>query len=754
MGGILNSAAVEPGDVSYVEMHGTGTQFGDAGEMTSVLNTFAPSPSGQSRSRGQHNPIFLGSAKANIGHGEAASGVSSLVKVLLMMEKDTIVPHCGIKTQINRRFPTDLDDRNVRIAQAPVPWRRSENASSKPRRVLVNNFSAAGGNSALLLEDAPLQWSEEHRDKELCHHHLISVSAKSPASFHGNLHSMLRYLDACPHVSLGKLSYTTTARRTHHQHRVMASGSKVEDIVSQLRACLDSGTGTTRPKNKPEIMFAYAGQGALYPGMGRELSYRFSVFRDEVMRLDQLAQSMSFPSVLSVIDSDAKDTDDLEPMAVQLAGVCVQMALGKLWRSWNVVPAAVVGHSLGEYSALNAAGVLTDADTLFLVGTRARLLQDKCTQGSHSMLVVKGSLDDVTEALQGKHYEVACINSPVETVLAASNEDLKRVKESLALVGFKSTPLQVPYAFHSAQVDPILPDFRSLASAVAFSPPKTPILSPLDIAVYHGEETGFSPDYLVRHTREPVNMDKALRLASRRNLVTDRTTALEVGAHPALSGMLKAVLGPQINCLASLSRGRPHDQVLNASLKSLYMSGSDIRWQQFHADSQEWHEVLPLPAYSWDLKSYWIQYVNDWSLRKGDAPPPASDAPKLESTTIHRVVEEKVSASGASLVVEANIAREDLSPLVQGHEVDGIPLCTPSVYADMALTLGEHLLQHYLPIRSEKMVDVAEMTVSKALILRQGASSQLLQAHCDASWETNTATIKFMSFDVSTCLLN
>ena len=144
-----------------------------------------------------------------------------------------------------------------------------------------------------------------------------------------------------------------------------------------------------------------------------------------------------------------------------------------------------------------------------------------------------------------------------------------------------------------------------------------------------------------------------------------------------------------------------------------------------------------------------MQYVNDWSLRKGDPPVALNNTPTLESTTIHRVIEETSDGQKTHMIVEADIARKDLSPLVQGHEVDGIPLCTPSVYADIALSLGTYLLKRNRPDQAENLVDVAEMTISKALILRANASQQLLQAHAEADWSASAVTIKFMSFDVS-----
>lgn len=727
---ILSEAAVDPYTVSYIEMHGTGTQAGDAAEMSSVLDTFAPSPFSSKRTRTSDQSLHLGSAKANIGHGEAASGASSLIKVLMMMEKDLIVPHCGIKTKINHKFPTDLQERHVHIALKPTVWKRCNQAA--PRHVLVNNFSAAGGNSALLLEDAPIKPECDGPGIDSRQLYVVAVSAKTGVSLEGNLKSLLNHLQENPHTSLEKLSYTTTARRIHHPHRVLFVGSTAGDICDKIETAVRNKSGLTRPKGSPNVVFCFTGQGAQYPGMARQLLQESSIFRAEIHRLDHMARSLAFPSMLPVIQSEEQDIRAFQPSVVQLASVCVQMALVKLWTSWNIHPSAVVGHSLGEYAALSAAGVLSDTDTLFLVGTRAHLLEQKCTYDTHAMLVVDGSVDRIATALEGYDYETACINSPSETVLAGPSEDMQGLQEALTTAGMRTTILKVPYAFHSSQVETILPDFEASAAGVTFSEPRIPIIRPFDCTVSTTSAT-FDPEYLASHSRQAVNMLGALTAAYNGRLITERSTLLEIGPHPAVSRMAKATLGPSVASIASLQRGaRPWD-VLARSLKSLYDGGANIHWAAYQQDFKRFHAVVPLPAYAWDLKPYWVQYINDWSLRKGD--PPAKEIqkpPGIESTTIHRVVEESGSSTNIKIVVEADIARKDLSPLVQGHEVDGIPLCTPSVYADIALTLGTYILGRYHPNQPESLVDVSEMTISKALILNEHASKQLLQIHAEA----------------------
>lgn len=754
---ILNSSqdVVDPTSVSYIEMHGTGTQAGDASEMQSVLETFAPSVG----VRNDSQPLYLGSAKANIGHGEAASGVSSLIKIMLMMRENTIPPHCGIKSRINHKFPKDLSERNVRIARdGPVPWQRS---ATQPRRVFVNNFSAAGGNTALLVEDAPVidDLPTSHGNDPRSNH-LIAVSAKNAFSLEGNLRSFLRFIQQNPGASISELSYTTTARRIHHPHRVMLATPSIDDLRIQVEAALRDKAGANRPKVH-KVVFAFTGQGAQFAGMGRLYLENFSKFRTEVHRLDHLGQCLGFPSVIPVFEADeSANILESSPVAVQLASICMQIALIKLLASWNIFPSAVVGHSLGEYAALNAAGVLSDADTIYLVGRRAELIQEKCSQGTHSMLVVRASATEIEAALRSKdiNYEFACVNSPTETVLAGSVAEVDKAEKVLAQTGIRTTTLKVPYAFHSSQVEPILEKFSEIAGGTTFSAPSIPVLRPLTgtTASPTDNAVSFSPEYLAKHCREPVNMLKALQTAHEERVITNETVVLEVGPHPAVSAMVKATLGSHLLTLptsqrtSSAKQSKSPWQVLTDSLKRLYSVGADIRWAEYHRDFASAHKVVPLPAYSWDLKDYWIQYVNDWSLRKGDPPLILGNSSRLDTTTIHRIVDETSGSDGNSvnIVVEADVTRPDMNPLIQGHMVDNIPLCTPSVYADMALSLGKYLVEKYQPHLGDDqlVVDVGDMTISKALIAKpQGP--QPLQAHAEVNWTSKEGTCKFVSFD-------
>ena len=746
---ILGHRGTDPYDVSYIEMHGTGTQAGDNSEMTSVLEVFAP-PSGTKRRDDQK--LYVGSAKANIGHGEAFSGVGSLAKVLLMMRNDTIPPHVGIKTKINSKFPKDLTERKVLIASSPIPWKRPVTGL---RKVMINNFSAAGGNSALLLEDAPIEMVDGGKDPRSSH--LIAVSAQSAKSLKGNIESLISFIGKASDDSLllPRLSYTTTARRNHHNHRVMVNGSSLKEVRSKLQTAIHEGHGATRSAASPKLLFTFTGQGSQYPGMGMQLFESFSSFRSDINRYDRIAQSQGFPSIKSFFTGSGGDIGNYEPLTVQVATTCLQIALSRLWSSWGIVAQAVVGHSLGEYAALVTAGVLAESDAIYLVGKRAELLQAHCKRATHSMMAVKSSLRTIEPFLKGKRVEIACINSPDEIVVSGKNEDVRAVQKLLTGERMKTAILGLPYAFHSSQVDPILKDLESLAHGITFRKPTLPVLSTLQAKVI--TESGvFGSSYLSHHCRQPVNLLGAINAASETEILKDISFVLEIGPQPVVSGMVKATLGCQIVALSSMQRNKDIWPIMTDALSKLYVAGAKIEWQEYHRDFGSSHKVLQLPAYSWDLQSYWIQYVHDWSLRKGDPPLMAekfatshkSLGPRLESTTIHRVVEETVDDRTGLIIVESDIARSDLCPLVQGHKVNGVPLVTATIYADMALTIGSYLLDRYQPKKKERLIDITDMILESALV-GTADDSQLMRVSAKIDWLQKSVLCEFLSVDAT-----
>ncbi|KZF26968.1 conidial yellow pigment biosynthesis polyketide synthase [Xylona heveae TC161] len=736
---IMDQAGVSPLDVDYVEMHGTGTQAGDGTEMRSVTNVFAPS----SPRRNHSQPLYLGAVKANAGHGEAASGVTALIKCLMMMQKNSIPPHVGVKKSMNTTFPKDLKERNVRIAFEKTPLVPKHGSK---RRIFVNNFSAAGGNTAVLLEDGPSHAPPSHDPRST---HVIAVSAKSKSSLRSNMQRLISYLDNHPNASLPDLSYTTTARRIQHNYRVAFAINDLEAAKAVLKAGVDETVNPVSSK-PPKVGFVFTGQGSHYQGLGKELYETSTQFRADLTNFDSIATLQGYPSFIPLVDGSVADVKDISPISVQIGMVCVEMALTRLWASWGIRPDVVLGHSLGEYAALNAAGVLSDSDTIFLVGERARLLTEMCTSGTHAMLAIKGSAAMVSESFSiAGSIEIACMNGPDETVLSGPTNEINAMAERISARGMKCTKLNVPFAFHSSQVDPILDPFEAASKFASFGEATVPVISPL-LGKPVTKNDVFGPKYLRKHARECVNFLDALRSGQTAEIFDEKTVWVEVGPHPVCSNMVRSSLGQATKTVPSFRRGDSNWKTVASSLCTLHTSGLKIDWSEYHRDFEHSLRLLDLPAYAFDNKNYWIDYRNDWCLTKGDAAiaaPPTSKQPSgLSTTSVHSVVSETFSNGKGSVTIESDITRPDLNAVVMGHVINGVALCPSSLYGDMALTVANYLYTKLKPGVERADMNVGRMEVFKPLLGKPvGSTPQILRVEATTDLSTGRADLHFSS---------
>ncbi|KAJ9620672.1 hypothetical protein H2204_012227 [Knufia peltigerae] len=738
---LLNDAGLHPFDVDYVEMHGTGTQAGDAAEMSSVSNVFAPA----SPARPREHPLWLGAVKSNIAHGESASGVTALIKSLLVLREQTIPPHVGIKSgNMNHTFP-DLQQRNIKIALGGPEAFPCKQA--RRRRFMVNNFGAAGGNTALLLEEAPLRVTNVGMDPRA--DHIVAISAKTPKSMKGNARSLLAYLEKHPETSLSDVSYTTTARRSHFTQRLSLMASSISQLKSRLAQVLDTDpTKTGKPSN---IIFTFTGQGSLYVPLAKELFDSSRQFKSDILRFHQICLDYGFPSFMPVIESENGDMEGLSPAQTQLAIASVQMSLFRLWTTWGVVPAAVVGHSLGEYAALFAARVLSANDTLYLVGKRALLLETMCSQGTHCMLSAHADLASLKKHLGNllNDLEVACVNGPEDTVLSGRVDIVEEARNKLKTLSVKCIVLNTPYAFHSAQVDPILADFEEAARSARFMTPRVPVLSPLLASVVKEHEV-LTPNYVSRHAREAVNFSAALKAAQQDGLACKETVWLEVGPKPICLGMVKATLGDDCRTIYSLRQNENSWTSAAKALASLYECGHDINWNEYHRDFESGKNMLHIPTYSFEEKNYWIAYKDDWALRKGDdVSKQTSIAPQTQAaqitTTIHRLISRKQQGTTVSMVYETDLSDPLLYKVISGHKINGLALCPAGVYADMALTVADLFRKECAFEVPTTGINVTNMTILGPVTVPvpRVATPQLLQVIANAELESGNIHIEF-----------
>jgi monodictyphenone polyketide synthase len=678
---VLRQAGVDPLNVSYVELHGTGTQAGDYEEMQGIMDVYAPLAKGRSKAQ----PLHIGSVKSNVGHSESAAGTTALIKVLLMLQKNAIPPHIGIRTEINHKFPRDFDKRNLHIPFEQTPWLQMP---GKKRLAAVNNFGAAGGNTTMILEEAP---SREISETDPRPTHVIAVSAKNKGSLAGNIERLVAYLHAHPDVSLADLSYTTTARRYQYKYRVAIATSNVDHLEKQLSACLDN-IDSKRPVVKgdpPPVAFTFTGQGASYKSMSLELYRDVPTFRENIQHLDSLARGQGFPTFIPALDGSHPKDRVHSPVVTQLALVCTEIALAKYWSSLGVRADMVVGHSLGEYAAMHVAGVITANETIFMVGRRAQMLQDKCKTGSHTMMAVRASLSQIAESSGGKSYTIACVNGPLDTVLSGTKDQMHNISGPLEAAGYRCIELDVTFAFHSEQTDPILDDFEAvLKTGVIFQEPKLPVISPLLGKVVFDGKT-LNANYLRRATREPVNFVAALKNAQQVSGISDETVWIEIGPHPVCTGFVKSSIPSAVLTIPSIRRGEDNWKTMAESMTALHLTGVGVSWNEFHRPFESRLRLLDLPTYAWSNKNYWLQYNGDWCLTKGNdfykvdkeaaganMLPKNTLASEIQTSTPQQIIQASFDGCAGSVTVQSDLMQPDFLAAAHGHNMNGCGVVT------------------------------------------------------------------------------
>ena len=533
-------------------------------------------------------------------------------------------------------------------------------------------------------------------------YHVITCSGQTSYSLKKNKERLLQHLEANPVIRVADVAYTTTARRMHHAFRTSYSVRTMKELIESLR----SDCASAQPieisghHGRSAVVWIFTGQGSLYSGMGKQLFHTCPRFRESILSFQRICDSQDLPSVINLISSsEESQTKQITMVQMQLAIVFLELALAELWRSWGIRPDLVLGHSLGEYSALCVSGVLSVTDTIYLVSKRSSILQERCNPGTHAMLVVNSSSEHLKYQINAQRLsscEVSCRNSPSQTVASGTLKDLEYLKSHLESTGVNARLLQIPYGFHSAQVEPILGDFEASARGIHFALPKIPIVSTLTATVV--DSVGhFTSEYLARQAREPVDFLGALQTCKDSNLVDDHTTWIELGPNPLCLGMIRSSLGVSShNLLASISSAEENWKTTSATLASAYMANLPIDWKAYHQEHIESLTLLELPTYAFDLKEFWstnkhnITESGEDKTRANTKSATQASAVPL-TTCLQFVIDESLQGTNPSATFVSYTSEPNLYQVIQGHIVNGVALCPASVFCDMANAAAEYL---------------------------------------------------------------
>jgi phthiocerol/phenolphthiocerol synthesis type-I polyketide synthase E len=588
----LRMSGVAPDSIGYVEAHGTGTILGDPIEISALTEVFRES----TKRRGF---CGIGSVKSNFGHLSCAAGVAGLIKTILSLE------HGAIPPTVHFMAPNpaiDLAAGPFYVTKKLSPWERN----GKPRRAGVSSFGVGGTNAHLVVEEAPARApSKPSRSLQL-----LTISARSEAALNRMAERLADHLETHPEIALSDAAATLHVGRRSFRFRraVVVAADDRKRAIASLRE--PHAAHTEAALEERSVVFMFPGQGSQHPGMAEDLYCAEPLVRSIIDRCAQILEVHLQADLRSFIFPPAKKQESAaetlkDTKWAQPALFMVSYALASLWESWGIQPAAMIGHSIGEYVAATLAGVLSLEDALAVVSRRGQLISS-LPRGS--MLAVFGSTDEVKRFATGE-VSLAAMNAPGFCVLSGPTPAIDLTEQALVSQSFLCRRLHTSHAFHSAMMDPILAEFEEVLARVRLHPPAQPFVATLTGSMAGNEVA--TPAYWTAQLRHTVRFGDGLRLIAEGKTQAGKSPILlEVGPGNALSTFVRSTakeIGTKLECLSSLPAAdgpRIGSEEMLASLGSLWAAGVAVDWQAFHRSAPI--RRVSLPTYPFERQSYWI----------------------------------------------------------------------------------------------------------------------------------------------------
>ncbi|KAM9552418.1 phthioceranic/hydroxyphthioceranic acid synthase-like isoform 1-T1 [Salvelinus alpinus] len=569
--------------VQYIEAHGTGTPVGDPIEAGSISKVIA-----KARPPGSET-LLIGSVKGNIGHTESAAGVAGLIKVLLMMKHETIVPSLFYSED---SASIDAKALNVKVSTKAEKW---GNAGSVERVAGINNFGFGGTNAHTIVKQYNKSQTKTARVDRSYEYFVLSAASEKSLSM--IIQDTAEQISADITVDLQSLSYTSACRRSHlkRKYRRAFTTSSLTDLRNQLKSALNKKTDPSMLN--PRLVFVFCGNGVTYQGMCKRLLKQEPVFREKIREVEALFQRYQRMSITDKLESASNDDGFSKPDVVQPLLFAIQVGIASLFKHWGIKPDAILGHSVGEVAAAHCSGLLSLEDAVKVIYFRSTL-QNKVTGGK--MLVVSNMV--VSEVLNllpsySNKVSLAAFNSPQSCTLSGDAEAIdslhRKLSSSVKSKNLFLRVLDVPAAYHSQMMDPILSQLEDSIGSLQVNDVEAELFS--TVTGKEVEQPDFSTGkYWARNIREPVSFEQAVRSAAKEK---NNVVFVEIGPRRALQRNIQETLGNDTIVLSSVQPDKDHETMLN-TVSKLFELGVQVDWDQFYRGCET--SPTPFPRYQFD----------------------------------------------------------------------------------------------------------------------------------------------------------
>ncbi|KKY20096.1 putative polyketide synthase [Phaeomoniella chlamydospora] len=711
---VYRNAGLDPADCGFAEMHGTGTKVGDPIEASAVHQALGSG-------RSPRNPLYIGSVKSNVGHLEGASGVISIIKASMMLEKELMLPNTNFE-KANANIP--LKDWNMKVLTSSRPWPRNK------KYISVSNYGFGGTNAHAVLEKPPLaarMIPEKPKDvgaSDDPKRKLFIISANDKESLQTRMKDLGVYFEQRPEafekMLCGNVAHTLGSKRSNLAYRMALSATSLDDLGIRLA---QAKVNSTRVLGAPTIAFVFTGQGAQWAQMGTQLINEYPIFASTLEKADKHLKNLgaSF-SLVEELQKDAKTSRVNSADISQPACTAVQVALTNLLESWGIRPTAVVGHSSGEISAAYASGVYNMYDAMALAYHRGQMtlrLKERFPTLKGTMLAVGAGPDTVSpylKTLKDGYATIACVNSPSSVTVSGDVPAILELQKVLEEKQLFNRKLMVDMAYHSDHMKRVAEEY--LATIDSIKPRKSSTATFYSTVFGRVAETyELDASYWVANLTSPVvfpdGLSKLCSSEARPSIL------VELGPHPALKGPIKDTLktlgsaASKIAYVPTIARNADAVESILDTAAAVYMKGANLNMNavNFPKTGARYNSFLTdMPRYPWQHSTkYWHESrIADKHLKRAGGR--------------NDVLGVLANYSNDLEPTWRNIVRLDDLPWLRHHAMQGMTVFPLAGYIVMAIEAAQQRAQ-FRGVNFSKFV-LREVVVGSALVLNDGIDTE------------------------------